>query len=398
MSEWVEVKLGQVIEIIGGGTPKTTNSAYWNGSIPWLSVVDFNTGSKYVSVTEKSITELGLNKSSTNILNVGDIIISARGTVGALAVLKREMAFNQSCYGIRSKKEVSSSDYIYYLLKDTINDLKQISHGGVFDTITRSTFDEINILLPPLPEQQAIASVLSALDDKIDLLQRQNQTLEQMAATLFRQWFIEEAKEDWETYCLKDLANIYIGRTPPRKESHWFSNSNKDYKWISIKDMADSGTFTIQTNEYLSKNTIDSFKIPVIPTNTVILSFKMTVGRVKITLEDMVSNEAIAQFQIKKLISKEFLYCFLKQYNFDTLGSTSSIVTAVNTALIKDIEVTIPNTELVEKFTDITYSMFNKIRDNQIQIQTLQSMRDTLLPKLISGEVRLKGFETLLQA
>ena len=312
---------------------------------------------------------------------------------GATYYEKGEIWISDNALSAKAKND-NYPQFLYYFLLNL--DLNQFAQGSSHPLLTQTLLKSIEVeTTTNISEQQAIASVLSSLDDKIDLLQRQNQTLEQMAATLFRQWFIEEAKEDWETYCLKDLANIYIGRTPPRKESHWFSNSNKDYKWISIKDMADSGTFTIQTNEYLSKNTIDSFKIPVIPTNTVILSFKMTVGRVKITLEDMVSNEAIAQFQIKKLISKEFLYCFLKQYNFDTLGSTSSIVTAVNTALIKDIEVTIPNTELVEKFTDITYSMFNKIRDNQIQIQTLQSMRDTLLPKLISGEVRLKGFEAV---
>ena len=332
---------------------------------------------------------------------INDVVLTTEAPLGEVALIKdRNVALAQRIITLRGFKDKLDNKFLKYWFQSEYGqyELDSRASGTTVFGIKASVLKKIPVPVPSLPEQQAIASVLSALDDKIDLLQRQNQTLEQMAATLFRQWFIEEAKEDWETYCLKDLANIYIGRTPPRKESHWFSNSNKDYKWISIKDMADSGTFTIQTNEYLSKNTIDSFKIPVIPTNTVILSFKMTVGRVKITLEDMVSNEAIAQFQIKKLISKEFLYCFLKQYNFDTLGSTSSIVTAVNTALIKDIEVTIPNTELVEKFTDITYSMFNKIRDNQIQIQTLQSMRDTLLPKLISGEVRLKGFETLLQA
>ncbi|MBN2509451.1 MAG: restriction endonuclease subunit S, partial [Spirochaetales bacterium] len=181
------------MELIGGGTPKTSNSEYWNGNIPWLSVVDFNTGRKHVYTTEKSITEKGLYNSSTKILNEGDIIISARGTVGVLAALKKPMAFNQSCYGIRAIPEKSDSDFIYYLTKHSINQLQQIAHGGVFDTITRDTFNAIDILLPPLPEQKAIASVLSSLDDKIDLLHRQNATLEAMAETLFRQWFVEEA-------------------------------------------------------------------------------------------------------------------------------------------------------------------------------------------------------------
>lgn len=136
MSEWKEYKLGELMDIIGGGTPKTTNPAYWNGNIPWLSVVDFNNGSKYVYETEKKITEEGLNNSSTKILHKDDIIISARGTVGVVAMIGREMAFNQSCYGIRNKYFVDKH-YLYYLLIDSIQRLKQNAHGGVFDTITQ---------------------------------------------------------------------------------------------------------------------------------------------------------------------------------------------------------------------------------------------------------------------
>ena len=195
MSEWKEYRFSDVIEIIGGGTPKTSNPEYWNGKIPWLSVADFNTGRKYVSSAEKKITEKGLNESNTKLLNFGDIIISARGTVGVVAVLAKPMAFNQSCYGVRAIESLTNTDYVYYLLKDTVADFRQIAHGGVFDTITRDTFNEIEILLPSLPEQKSIASVLSSLDDKIDLLHRQNATLEKMAETLFRQWLAEPIKK-----------------------------------------------------------------------------------------------------------------------------------------------------------------------------------------------------------
>ena len=300
---------------------------------------------------------------------------------------------NNHAHILKAKKPFLTKLIILYFSQ---LDLSPYLTGAVQPKLNKASLGKIPLFLPSCEkEQQAIASVLSVLDDKIDLLQRQNQTLEQMAATLFRQWFIEEAKEDWESYYLEDLAHIYIGRTPPRKESQWFSTSNSDVKWISIKDLGDKGIFTFRTSEYLSNEAIETFNIPIIPKDTVMLSFKMTVGRVGISSEDMTSNEAIAQFQIKKLISKEFLYCFLKQYNFDTLGSTSSIVTAINTALIRKIEVNLPDAELIEKFNEIVKGSFDKVRFNQIQIQTLQTLRDTLLPKLISGEVRLKGFEAV---
>ena len=222
MMEWREESLSEIIQLVGGGTPKTSVLEYWNGEIHWLSVVDFNTGKKYVFNTEKKITQLGLANSSTKLLNKGDIIISARGTVGAIAVLAEQMAFNQSCYGIKAIEEKSIADFIYYLLKDVVLNLLQIVHGAVFDTITRDTFKEIQVPLPPLPEQKAIASVLSSLDDKIDVLHRQNKTLEAMAETLFRQWFVEEAKDDWEEKPLSIIAKFLNGlacqKYPPQND------------------------------------------------------------------------------------------------------------------------------------------------------------------------------------
>ncbi len=186
-SDWVEKTLGEVCEIVGGGTPKTTVDEYWNGDIPWLSVVDFNDENRWVLKTEKSITEKGLKESSTKILNAGDLIISARGTVGALAQLKSEMAFNQSCYGIKAKAYITDQSFSFYIFKYSLDKIGRNVHGAVFDTITKETFNHVQILLPPLPEQQAIASVLSAFDDKIELLREQNKTLEEIGQTIFKE-------------------------------------------------------------------------------------------------------------------------------------------------------------------------------------------------------------------
>lgn len=183
-------KLSDILSIVGGGTPKTTNSSYWGGDIPWLSVVDFNNDNRYVSITEKFITQAGVENSSTKILPKGALILSARGTVGALAQLSKPMAFNQSCYGIVAK-ECTTNDFLYYLLKNIVHDLQAKGHGSVFNTITRDTFDTIEIELPPLDEQKRIAEFLGAFDDKIELLQKQNKTLEEMAKATFKSWFVD---------------------------------------------------------------------------------------------------------------------------------------------------------------------------------------------------------------
>ena len=183
-------KLSEILTLIGGGTPKTTNPSYWGGNIPWLSVVDFNNDNRYVHTTEKTITEEGVENSSTKILPQSSLILSARGTVGALAQLAKPMAFNQSCYGIIAKEQ-TTNDFLYYLLKNVVEDLQAKGHGSVFNTITRDTFDTITVDLPPLDEQKRIAEILGSLDDKIELLQKQNKTLEDMAKALFKSWFVD---------------------------------------------------------------------------------------------------------------------------------------------------------------------------------------------------------------
>ena len=165
---WKAKSISQLVEIIGGGTPKTTIDEYWGGNIPWISIKDFNNDLKYIKTTEKTITESGLNNSSTKILKKGDMIISARGTVGELAMILSDMAFNQSCYGIVPYDFVDN-EFIYYLLKDNLNKLKNNVHGSVFDTITTNTFDNIIVNIPNLDCQKKISKLLSDIDDKIEL-------------------------------------------------------------------------------------------------------------------------------------------------------------------------------------------------------------------------------------
>lgn len=193
MSEWTTSKLSDVIEIIGGGTPKRSETSYWNGNIPWLSVGDFNNDFRFVSNTSEKISKLGLQNSSTKLLKAGQLILSARGTVGCLAQLSIPMAFNQSCYGLNGKENIIDNGFLYYFLKNNINELKQKTHGSVFDTITRNTFEQINISYPNIKTQQVIARTLGFFDNKITLNTQTNQTLEQIAQATFKHWFIDFA-------------------------------------------------------------------------------------------------------------------------------------------------------------------------------------------------------------
>jgi type I restriction enzyme S subunit len=329
----------------------------------------------------------------TNVSNYdGETIIIGRvgAYCGATYYEEKPVWVSDNALSAKSKDK-NNAKFLFYLLKNM--DLNQHAGGSSHPLVTQALLNSLDVkYTDDILEQCAIAGVLSSLDDKIDLLHRQNKTLENMAETLFRQWFIKEAKEEWEKKILNKVVDIGIGRTPPRKEVRWFSNNPQDIKWISIKDLGDSGVFIFDTSEYLTKEAVKTFNIPIIPKDTVLLSFKMTVGRVGVTTEPMLSNEAIAHFTFNTdtPFTKEYLYLFLKTFEYDSLGSTSSIVTAINSSMIKEFEVVIPDEGIMQRFRQITLPVFNKIKQNQLQIRNLEKMRDMLLPKLMSGEVRVE--------
>ena len=206
------MKLSNCIEIISGGTPSTSKSDFWDGDIPWISIKDFNNSFKYIYKTEKSITKQGLEKSSTNMLYKNDIIISARGTVGCLAQIYYPMAFNQSCYGIRTINKDLMQNYLYYWLIANIDKFKKQTHGAVFDTITKSTFDNIEINYPSLVMQQHIVDIIGSLDDKIE---NNNKIIDKLWQKLQLVHTDFKSKNELVEKNILELADIKYGKGIP---------------------------------------------------------------------------------------------------------------------------------------------------------------------------------------
>ncbi|MDP9077109.1 MAG: restriction endonuclease subunit S [Bacteroidota bacterium] len=172
------VILSDIINLVSGGTPKTTVKEYWDGEIGWLSINDFNNDLRKVYSTEKKITKKGLEESNTKILEIDDIIISARGTVGALAQIGKPMAFNQSCFGIRGKKEIVNNTYLYYALKNYVANIQSKGQGSVFNTINLDSFKLMKINIEQnIDLQIKISDILSLLDNKIELNNKINDNL-----------------------------------------------------------------------------------------------------------------------------------------------------------------------------------------------------------------------------
>ncbi|NTV44786.1 MAG: hypothetical protein HGA67_03785 [Candidatus Yonathbacteria bacterium] len=390
--------LASFIDLIGGGTPKTTVKEYWNGDIPWLSVVDFNNDSRWVSDTEKKITEEGVQNSSTRILNKDDIIISARGTVGVLAQLSRPMAFNQSCYGIRAKDNVDQS-YLFYLLKSSIPKLTQIVHGAVFDTITKDSFEQVNVCVPDLPTQKKIAEILSAYDAKIENNNAIIKNLETIAQTIFDEWFISfrfpgyekvkfvdsemgEIPEGWEVGKIEDLIKIESGFA---FKSLNFSDDGK-HKLVTIRNVQD-GEFVSDCENKISElppKLPDHCKLS---TGDILLSLTGNVGRVCLVIgEDYVLNQRVSVLVPKDLKDDSFTYFLFRRNSFQNIlinlakGSAQPNLSPVDT---KKLEIVIPSRVVLDKFSFISNSLFKQIIELKNQNFSLKSQRDQLLAKLI---------------
>ena len=305
MSEWKEETLGNIISVI-----KNQYQPNKGDNIPYIGLEH---------IQQQSLRLEGIG-SSDNVTSQkfrfcsGDVLFGKlRPYFRKVVKPKFEGVCSTDIWVLRSKNGYSQN-FIHYLVATT-DFIETCNIGESGTRMPRADWNYLKNttwLLPPLLEQEAIAEVLSSLDDKIDLLHRNNKTLEQLAETLFRQWFVEEVDESCVEQPLGKLFDIGIGRTPPRKEQRWFSTNESDMKWVSIKDMGAEGVYCFSVSEYLTHDAVKKFNVPIIPENTVMLSFKMTIGRLSIATEPMVSNEAIAHFKRKDNgLYPEYLYLFL---------------------------------------------------------------------------------------
>ena len=377
--DWKERNLSEVVEIIGGGTPKTTNPNFWNGKIPWISVVDFVGDRKWIFGTEKSITKKGLENSSTKLLDEGQIIISARGTVGEIGQLKRKMAFNQSCYGLNSK-ELLTNDFLYYLLRYKVDKIKSVGHGAVFNTITRDTFDNILVFLPPLPEQSAISHILSTLDEKIELLQKQNKTLEEIGQAIFKKWFIDNPeKEGWEVGKLGDVLKLKMGISP-KGETY----NDQGMGCPLLNGAADFSGKVITPKKFTTA------PIKLCKKGDIVFCIRATIGNITFADREYCLGRGVAALEVEERW-KEFVYYFLKKSLDEMIsGAYGSVIKGLSKPDIERFEMIIPERSLIEKFNGMFSIALEKQKNNDLQIQTLSQIRDYLLPKLMSGKIRVK--------
>ena len=374
-NNWISDKLGSVIEIKYGKDHKKLNE----GNFPCLGSGGIM---RYVD---------------SYLYDDESILIPRKGSLNNIMFQDSPFWTVDTMFWSKIDKSKVFPKYLYYQLK--LIDYENLNVGSAVPSLTVPVINEIEIQLPPLPEQKAIASVLSSLDDKIDLLHQQNQTLEALAETLFRQWFIErcpepvegEAKEDWEEVSLGSIIDLVVdnrGKTPPTVDY------KTAYPLIEVNAINTSDCLVNYNviRKYVVEETYNSWFRKHLKVNDVIVSTVGTIGVFSIFTSNI---GCIAQNLIglrSDNISPYFIYLFLKINKEDILNlDIGGVQPSIKVPHLMDLKFKKPNIEVIHQFHELVKEYFNKIGANQQQIQTLTQMRDTLLPKLMSGEVRVKN-------
>lgn len=309
----------------------------------------------------------------------------------------------QRTYIIESiDREILDVRYLSYAMNKELRLLKTMSAGSTTKFLKIGMLHDLQISLPDISIQRKIASILGSYDDLIDNNKKQIKLLEEAAQRLYKEWFVDlrfpgyeetgivdGVPEGWSKDRADNFFKITIGKTPPRAEKQWFVDGSVGMPWLSISDMGNAGVYVFNTSEGLTSDAVQKYNMKVVPAGTVFVSFKLTVGRVAIAIKDMCTNEAIAHFCIENDKLRAYTYCYLRNFEYDTLGNTSSISKAVNSKIIKAMPFVMPNEYTIEKFSNVVDPILNEIKVKQEICNELIEARDRLLPKLMSGELEV---------
>lgn len=382
MNKLTKVKLSDVADIIGGGTPDTKKQEFWNGNIPWITPKDLSSYNyRYISNGERNITKKGLENSSARILPQGSILLTSRAPIGYIAIAQNELCTNQ---GFKSLilKENNCPLFFYYLLKNNIKYIINMSSGSTFPEISGSQVKNLEFNIPDLTTQEKIARVLSSLDDKIELNNKINQNLEQQAQAIFKSWFVDfepfggKMPADWSLKTLSDVSNITAGGDKPDIVSNIETEECK---------------IPIYSNG-IDKNGLYGYTTePKISQESVTVSARGTIGFTCLRLHPYVPIvRLISLIPDTNIVSAKYLYFTLLNKHITGTGTTQQQLTV---PYFKTTSIIVPTFDVVNQFTEIVNSFYKIIEKNICENKKLTQLRDTLLPKLMSGEIDVDKVE-----
>ena len=401
--EWKEVTLGEIGTIVGGATPSTKNTSFYDGNIPWLTPKDLSVNSnKYILRGERNITEAGFKSCSCKMLPKGSVLFSSRAPIGYVAITANDMCTNQGFKSVIPNEE-TDSEFLYYLLKYNKDNIASQGSGTTFAEVSGKTMKEIEVMVPKeTDDQRRIASILSSLDRKIELNNKINADLEEMAQAIFKNWFVDfepfkDGKfvdselgmipEGWKVGSLGDMGTIVCGKTPSKANSNYYGG---DIPFIKIPDM--HGKVFVESSEdrLTEQGSLSQIK-KLIPPYSLMVSCIATVGLVSINTKPSHTNQQINTIIPHNKSALFYLYQYIKNNEelLKNMGRGGTTTLNVNTKSFCNIRLFIPSDIALLQFHQIVEGLFKKIELNMQESRTLSLLRDTLLPRLLSGKIEI---------
>ncbi len=435
MTNWKEYKVEEFAEVIGGGTPSTKNPDYFGGSIPQITPKDLtNYEKRFIKNGNRNITKAGLNNSSAKVIPKNSILLTSRAPIGYLAIAENDVTTNQGFKSMVVNPTIADFNFVYYLIKANIERIKGYGTGTTFAEVSATVVKNLKFHLPDLPTQTAIAEILSSLDDKIELNNKLNQELENLAQTLFKQWFIDfefpanladstlsgaegykssggemvdselgEIPKGWKVGVLEDLIKFSNGNAFKSKEllKEDIGDCYHVFKMGHIKK--GGGLNADGTKSYYQKSKATKLSRYVLEVGDLLMCMTDMKGNVALLGHTALMNENdkyIVNQRVGLLrpnndlgIDFPYLYILTNSNAFiEDLRSRANSGVQVNlsTSEIKVSKVLLPPKDINVEFDNCVKAFFGSIFNNTKENQELTHLRDTLLPKLISGELEVK--------
>ena len=405
MEDWKEYKLGDIGTIVGGATPSTKDSSNYDGNIAWITPKDLsNLNCRYISHGERMISQKGFDDCSCRMLPKNSILFSSRAPIGYVAIAQNALCTNQGFKSIIPNNEIVDSLFLYYLLVYYKPVIENMGSGTTFKEVSGSVMKALTVNIPNIDEQKRIAAILSSLDDKIELNRRINGNLEQQAQALFKAWFVDfepfksgkfvdselgRIPEGWKVGRLDEIGEIVGGGTPSKSKAEYYCD--KGIPWVTPKDLSIThAKFTSKGEVDISDLGYKNSSTQILPKGSVLFSSRAPIGYITIALNDICTNQGFKSV-IPKIAGTAFIYCYLKN-NIKNIESqaTGSTFKEASGSLMKSLKVLRPDDiSIYRRFEEVETSLFEKQAALEEENLRLSTLRDTLLPQLMSGELKI---------
>lgn len=395
MAEWIECKISDLGTVVGGATPSTKKAEnYEGGNIAWITPKDLSIFSgRYIQCGERNVTEIGLNSCSAQLLPRNTVLFSSRAPIGYIAIAANELCTNQ---GFKSVIPNSATDplFLFYLLKYNKKNIENMGSGTTFKEVSGNTMKNIMVKVPVDKKvQEKIASILGILDEKIEENEKINDNLEQQARAFFQKLFVDESRPEWKNGTIADLGTVIGGSTPSKAKPEYYTEAG--IAWITPKDLSlNKSKFITHGEKDITELGLKNSSAVIMPKGTVLFSSRAPIGYIAITADEVTTNQGFKSVVPKSEIGTAFVYFFLKHNLLIIEGMASgSTFKEVSGATMKSVPAIIPDPDTLARFNDFCAPIFDEQQVLEEQNQSLATLRDNLLPRLISGELDVSNID-----